>query len=64
MKHSLNIQKRMISKDLDKITEHYDDIKNTIGVKQMNEDNKSFKELILKTQKYLDNLKGKYIWDL
>lgn len=54
----------MYKKDLNKITENYEDIKNTIEVKQMNEDNKSFKELILKTQKYLDNLKGKYIWDL
>jgi len=43
---------------------NYKEIKNTIGVELLRNDNKYFKERILDTQKDLCNLKDEYIWEL
>jgi hypothetical protein len=50
---------------LDKIINHYDEIKEEIGIKQIRTDNKSFKEMLLYTQdRYLYKLQNDYVWEL
>jgi len=49
---------------LNNLLTNYESIKETIGIKTLNMDNKSFKEQIIETRIRLNNLTNKYIWDL
>jgi ASC-1-like (ASCH) protein len=40
----------------------YEKIRDRIGIKQLNDDNKSFKKMMLNTQKKLYDLQQEYIW--
>jgi thiamine kinase-like enzyme len=48
---------------LDDLLNHYEEIKERIGVENLRKDNKSFKEMILNTQRDLNNLMREYIWE-
>lgn len=47
---------------LDNLIDNYEEIKNKIGIKQLRSDNKSFKEMILKTHERFCNIKNEYEW--
>jgi len=49
---------------LDDLLNHYEEIKERIGVENLRKDNKSFKEMILKRQTDLNKLvRGEYTWE-
>lgn len=48
---------------LNNILNNYEEIKKTIGVKQLREDNKFFKKRMLDAHNSLNNLKNDYIWE-
>ena len=48
---------------LDDLIDNYEKIKNRISAKQLRNDKKSFKEMILDTHKDLHNLKSEYEWE-
>lgn len=50
--------------DLDKLLNHRKEIIETIGIDLFNEDNKSFKKMMLATLQDLNKLKHKYIWQI
>lgn len=60
IKQDIEIYKEWVNDLINK----YEEIKKDIGVLQLRADNKSTKNMILDTQKKLDNLKSEYIWEL